>query len=72
MYVNSSNKKIEGKLRAGERRVLNTKWVAKAWVRVKKQPDVIKDSYKKRGLSNNADRIEDDIGIKGTEGYEPF
>ena len=38
---------VDGKLTAGERRVLTTKWVGEAWERVKKQKDLIKCSFKK-------------------------
>ena len=33
---------VDGKLTAGERRVLTTKWVGEEWERVKKQKDFIK------------------------------
>ena len=62
---------FEGKFAVGERRVLTTKWVAEALDRVKKQPDVIKHSFRKCGLSNNVDGSEDDLQvIKDIEGSE--
>ena len=62
---------VNGKLTAGERRVLATKWVVEAWQRVKKQKDLIKHSSKKCGLSNNLDGSEDAlINIKGIEAYK--
>ena len=62
---------VEGKLTGREKRVLTTTWVADAWDRVKKQTDVIKHSFKKYSLSNNADGSEDNLAIiKGTERYK--
>ena len=47
---------VDGKLKAGERRVLTTKWVdTRRWKRVKKEKDLIKHSFRKCGLSNNLD-----------------
>ena len=60
---------IEAKFTVGGRRVLTTKWVVEALHCVKKQPDVIKHSFKKCGFSNNVDGSEDDlVVIKGIEG----
>ena len=62
---------VEGKLTAGERRILTTKWVAEAWDRIKKQKDLILNSFKNCGISTNVDGTEDDlVNIKGIEGYK--
>ena len=58
---------VDGKLTAGERRVLTTKWVGEA---CKKQIHLIKHSFKKWVSSNCLDGSEDAlIDIKGIEGY---
>ena len=63
---------VDGKLKAGERRVLTTKWVdTRRWKRVKKEKDLIKHSFRKCGLSNNLDGGEDAlVNIKSIEGYK--
>ena len=62
---------VDGKLTAGERRFLTTKWDGEAWERVKKQKDLIEHSFKKCGLSNNLDGSEDAlINIKGIGRYK--
>ena len=37
---------VHGKLTAVERPVFNTKWISKAWERLKKQEDLVKHSFK--------------------------
>ena len=63
---------VDGKLKAGERRVLTTKWVdTRRWKRVKKEKDLIKHSFRKCGLSNNLDGGEDALmNIKSIDGYK--
>ena len=51
---------IEGILYVTKRRILITKWLVDAWEKRKKQPDMIKHSSLKCGLSNNLDGTEDD------------
>ena len=64
---------VDGKLTAGERHVLTTKWVGEMCERVKKQKDLIKRSFEKCGLYNILDRSEDAlIKIKGIEVYKMF
>ena len=64
---------VDGKLTAGERHVLTTKWVGAMCERVKKQKDLIKRSFEKCGLYNILDRSEDAlIKIKGIEVYKMF
>ena len=48
---------VEGTLSAAKRRILTTKWVADASEKIRKQPDMIKHSFLKYGLSNNLDGI---------------
>ena len=53
-----------------KRRILTTKWVADAWEKIKKEPDKIKYSFLKYGLSNNLSGTEDDkMKISGIEEY---
>ena len=62
---------INGKLAAGERRFLTTKWVDGTWGRLKKQKDLIKHSFKKCGLFKCLDRSEDTlINIKDIERHK--
>ena len=62
---------VDGKLTAEERRVFTTKWAGQACERVKKQKDLIKQWFKKCGLSNNLDGREDAlINIKAIEEYK--
>ena len=57
---------VDGKLTAGTRYALITKWVGETWERVKKQKNLIKYLFKKCGLSNNLDGNKDAlINIKG-------
>ena len=59
---------VEGILSVAKKQILTTKWVANAWEKIKKQPDMIKHSFSKCGLSTNLDGTEDDqikIRIKG-------
>ena len=48
---------VEGTLSAAKRRILTTKWVADSSEKIRKQPDMIKHSFSKYGLSNNLDGI---------------
>ena len=51
-------------------RKMTTKWVGESWHRVKKQKDLIKQTFKKCGLSKNLDGGEDALfNIKSIEGY---
>jgi hypothetical protein len=61
-----------GKFNIGDRRVLLTHWVARAWKRLhEEKKDVIIQSFQQVGLSLNPDRSEDlEIKIKDLEGIE--
>lgn len=62
---------VEIKFTVGERRVLSTKRATEGWDRVKKQPDIVKHSLKKCGLSKYVDGSENDlVVIKDNEGYK--
>ena len=65
---------VEGTFSVGKRHILTIKWVAEAWKKFKKCPDMIKHYSLKCGLSNNLDGTEDDqLKIRGTEDYTlPF
>ena len=43
-----------------KKRILISKWVADAWDKIKKQPDMMKHSFLKSGLSKNLNDTEDD------------
>lgn len=62
-----------------EKRELNTKWVAKAWQKIKKQPDMTKHSFMKRRLSNNLNgsadnqiKIQRNLRLYNTSPREEF
>ena len=59
---------VDGKLTAGTRYALITKWVGETWERVKKQKNLIKYLFKKCGLSNNLDGNKD--ALINTKGYK--
>ena len=51
---------VEGTLSVAKRRILTRKWVADAWRKIKKQPDMIKHSFSKCGFFNNLHGTKDD------------
>ena len=62
---------MESKLSASDRRILTTKWVAKAWARIKQNQDMIVRYFVKCGMSNNVDGSEDHlVNIRGLEDYQ--
>ena len=62
---------VEGKLLVSERRILTTKWVANAWEKIKRNPEMIIHGFLKCGLSNKLDGSEDDyLNINGIENYK--
>ena len=61
----------EGKISASERRVLVTKWVAKAWTGVGSNRDMVVRSFKKCGISLSLDGSKyGEIQIESIEEYE--
>ena len=61
---------LNGKITAGERCVLLTKWVGDAWEELLKNKDMIERSFKKCGISVAADGSEDfEIHFEGVEDY---
>ena len=50
---------LNGKITAGERRILLTKWVGEAWEELAKNQEMIVRSFKKCGISIAADGSED-------------
>ena len=61
---------LNGKITAGERRVLLSKWVGEAWEELSKNKDMIERSFKKCGISVAADGSEDfEIHLEGVENY---
>ena len=64
------NDYVNGKITAGERRVLITKWVGGAWEELSKNKDMVERSFKKCGISVAADGSEDfEIHLEGMENY---
>ena len=62
---------VDGKLTAGEIRVLTTKRVGDAWGHVKKQNILLNIHLKKCGLTKNLDGSKDAlINIKSIKGYK--
>lgn len=62
---------VKGKVSAGARRILFTKWVGQAWEELSAKKDMIIRSFKKCGISVPIDGSEDDdINIIGLEEYE--
>jgi len=63
---------IDGKVTAGERRVLLTQWVGSAWEHVSKQTDMSVRSFEESGISLAIDGSQDYlINITGLDGYKP-
>ena len=61
---------LNGKITAGERCVLLSKWVGEAWEELSKNKDMIERSFKKCGISVAADGSEDfEIHLEGVENY---
>ena len=50
---------LNGKIAAGEKRILLTKWVGDAWEELAKKKEMIERSLKKCGISIAADGSED-------------
>ena len=50
---------LNGKIAAGEKRILLTKWVGDAWEELAKKKEMIERSFKKCGISIAADGSED-------------
>ena len=62
---------MKSKLRAGQRRVLLTKWVAEAWNEINRNKETVIRSLKKSGISLMFDLKENnEINIKGIPDYE--
>ena len=59
---------LNGKITAGERHVLLSKWVGEAWEELSKNKDMIERSFKKCGISVATDGSEDfEIHLEGVE-----
>ena len=60
--LESSQEKLEewknGKVTAGERRILMTKWLGNAWDEMKTQQKMITDAFKRCGMYNALDGSE--------------
>ena len=64
------NDYLTGKLTAGQRRVLFTKWIGQAWEETAGNKEMVIRSFKKFGISVAIDGSEDDeINITGLEDY---
>ena len=62
---------VTGKITAGERRILLTKWVGEAWAEISSQKEMIVRSFQKTGISLPIDGSGDHlIHIEGIEDYQ--
>ena len=64
---------MEGKLSAGDRRILLTKWVGSAWDMCTMDNTVTIRAFEKCGISLPIDGSRDEcINIRGLEGYKVY
>ena len=62
---------LNGKINAGERRILLTKWVGEAWEELAENEEMVIRSFKKCGISVAADGSEDfEIHLESLEDYQ--